>query len=395
MAQAERIPNELEPLRKAAFRAISPVKPSDDSSVGVQQLFFARRTTAGRELPPYYLVHFLLVDLLGFDNRGQFEKVAWSVPIDFNGQAFAIEHRKMGLGIFSADPETDEDAAREIVVRIKKAVAVAQPFFDWLAADAVGRSTVNVANNSAERYSRYQFLLHSFRQKEDEAIRRKDERIVKEGESPGGGSWQSVSFPSYQLRREAQWLAPSVVEAFFSWTEHVLIHLAILTGRISNAAEVTTVAEADWSEKFKQALDIGEPKTKQLFDRLLRLRRELRNYVAHGAFGKDGEAFSFHSGAGTAPVLLPRKARSRKFRMGSGLTFNAAAALELLKEFEALLWLNGRAAAKIYIQDHELPAIMPMAANGTYARAMASEQEMQEFVNYMNRAMDDSANMDW
>ena len=175
----------------------------------------------------------------------------------------------------------------------------------------------------------------------------------------------------------------------------MLIHLAILTGRISTAAEVAAAADSDWSSKFKQTLDIVEPKTKQLFDRLLSLRRELRNYVAHGAFGKDGEAFSFHSGTGAVPVLLPRKAGSRKFRLGSGLGFNAKAAVELLKEFEEHLWSNNRGAAKIYIQDHDLPAILTMAADGTYARATASEQDMQDFVDYMIRAMDDSANMDW
>lgn len=393
LQQGFQIPTELEPVRASALRAISPIKPADSSSEGVQQLFFAKRTAAGRELPTHYFVYFLLVELLGFGNRGQFEKVAWSVPIDFNGRAFAVEYRKMGLGVFSPNP-ADEVAAHEIVMRIGRAVKAAQPFFDWLAAEAINRSEVNVINNDSELYSRYQFLLNEFREKEDEAIRRKDERIVEESEDEGG-TWKSVSFPSYQLHREAQWLAHSVVEAFFAWTEHVLIHVAILTGRISTAGEVTAVAGADWSEKFKSALDIKEVKTQQLFDRLLCLRRELRNYVAHGAFGKEGEAFSFHSGAGAVPVLLPQKARSRKFRMGSGLVFNASAAFDLLRDFEEHLWSDGRAPAKIHIQDHALPTVMTFASNGAYVNAMVSEQEMRGFVDYMNRSIDDAANMDW
>jgi hypothetical protein len=393
MTRTRRTPIDLEPVREAALGAISPVKPANDSSVGIDQLF-AKRTEAGRRLPAYYLVYFLLVDLLQFDNLGQFEKVAWSVPIDFNGRAFSVEHRKFGLGVFAVGAKDDEGAAGEIVTRIQKAVAVAQPFFDWLAIDALSRSAVNVRNNGAELYSRYQFLLNAFREKEDEAVRRKDETIVEKGDSPGG-RWESAAFPSFQLRREARWLAISVIEAFFSWTEHVLIHLAVLTGRITTAAEVTAVAEADWSVKFKHVLEIGEPKTKQLFDRLLTLRRELRNYVGHGAFGKDGEAFSFHSSAGAVPVLLPRKTGSRRFRMGPGLGFNSAAAIALLNEFEEHLWSSGRAPARIYIHDHELPAIMTMEAAGTYARAMASEEQMQSFVDQMSRAIDDAANMDW
>jgi hypothetical protein len=48
-------------------RAISPIKPADASTRAEPNfLFTAKRTIAGRSLPPYYLVYFLLVNLLGF-----------------------------------------------------------------------------------------------------------------------------------------------------------------------------------------------------------------------------------------------------------------------------------------------------------------------------------------
>ena len=49
--------------------------------------------------PEYYLVYFLLVDLLGFKCYGRGEKVAWSTPVEIEGQHFLIEHRKLGLGV--------------------------------------------------------------------------------------------------------------------------------------------------------------------------------------------------------------------------------------------------------------------------------------------------------
>jgi hypothetical protein len=244
----KQLPPELEIVCTAATRAISPVKPADSTTHREKDFWLnAERTKAGRQLPPYYLVYFLLVDLLGFKNQGRSEKVSWSVPIDFQGQLFMIEHRKMGIGAFTCDPERKEGAAREIVIRIHEAVKAAQLFFDWLADEAVDRSAVNVINNSSELYERYTYLLSTYRAKADEADRRKDERVVEEGETPGGGTWRSVSFPAYRLRVEADWLALSAAEAFFSWTEHVLIHLAILTGRIVTAREVAAVAEANWS----------------------------------------------------------------------------------------------------------------------------------------------------
>ncbi len=62
------------------------------------------------------------------------------MPLDFDGQAFLIEHRKLGLGVFAHNPKKEEDAAEEIVVRIHIVVKVARPFFDWLAEQAVHHS---------------------------------------------------------------------------------------------------------------------------------------------------------------------------------------------------------------------------------------------------------------
>lgn len=389
--QQKQLSPELEKVRASAMRAISPVKPAASKHF----LFNAKRTNAGRHLPPYYLVYFLLVDLLGFKHLGQGEKVSWSVPIDFQGQAFVIEHRKMEIGVFAQDPERKEEAAREIVIRIHKAVKAAQPFFDWLADMAVARSAVNVVNNSSELYQRYTFLLDTYRTKADEADRLKNERVVEEGKTPGGGTWHSVSYPAFRLLEQADWLALSAVEAFFAWTEHVLIHLAIFTGRIHTAGEVAAVAEADWSAKFKSAFDLTDAKSKALFDRLLAMRKELRNYVAHGAFGKQGEAFSFHSGAGAVPVLLPHRAGTRKFKIGHGLRFNAGAALDVLEEFRTHLWDGPRSPAEIYIQQSNLPVILTMAADGTYANAMRSPDEMKLFVDHMTASFDRAVDMDW
>lgn len=64
------------------------------------------------------------------------------------------------------------------------------------------------------------------------------------------------------------------------------------------------LAEDNWNAKFKAALDISDKDTKAHYDKLLDLRAQVRNFVAHGAFGKEGKAFRFHSGAGSVPVLL-------------------------------------------------------------------------------------------
>jgi hypothetical protein len=80
---------------------------------------------------------------------------------------------------------------------------------------------------------------------------------------------------------------------------------------LSCAVRTPIHAKNEWSEKFKCALDISELISKQFYDQLLDIRRELRNFVAHGAFGKDGKAFNFHSGAGAVTGVASPSRRSQ------------------------------------------------------------------------------------
>ena len=58
------------PLQEKCRRLLAPMKPADARTKAPSRdfLFSAARSDAGRKLPPYYLVYFLLVELLGFEN---------------------------------------------------------------------------------------------------------------------------------------------------------------------------------------------------------------------------------------------------------------------------------------------------------------------------------------
>ena len=372
-----RYPN-FEKNKERATRAIAPLKSADEQSVAPKDMLFAaKRTNASQHVPEHYLVYFLLVDLLDYKDLGRWEKMAYSIPVDFNGTAYLIEHRKFGLGLFAADPETQEGDATAVVDLIRKAMKSARPYFEHLANEAAEGSRLNLTNHSRALYDRFVFLRKIFHEKKEEAELRKDERVVKKG------------------RREARWLGLAAVEAFFSWTEHVFIHISVLRGAFTTGREVSQLVGADWSTKLKAALDIDEPKMRVLYDELAIIRRQLRNYVAHGAFGKDGEAFSFHSSAGAVPLRLPHRRKRDSFRLGSGVDLDPTQAFDIIARFESHLWTGWRAGAKLYIQDYELPTILSMAADGTYERAMSSEPTMVDFTEQLAKRIDDAANMDW
>lgn len=384
------IPAELIPIREAALRAIQPIRPADKFSEAEDHFLpNAERTNAGEKLPPYYLVYFLLVDLLGFRNLGQAEKIAWSIPIDFQGRAFLVEHRKSGVGVFAHDAIMEEQQAEQIVRLIKKGVQEAGPFFDWLAECAVNKSELNVPNKSYFLYSRFAYFLLLYREMAEKA----DKDAVSKDRTLE--AMINAHNHSSKLKRSARWLALAAIDAFYSWTEHVFIHLSILLGKVVTGKEVADLTEMGWPDKFKMALDLGEPGIKPLYDELVDIRRQLRNYVAHGAFGKSGESFSFHSGAGAVPILMPHNDKGRRYVLSDALAFNEADAIEVMEKFICVLWSGNREPAKLYIQESGLPLILTMAMDGSYKNAMHSVQEMEGFLEWLSYADDRAGNMDW
>ena len=405
------IPPELVHVREMARRAILPIKPTDSNTKADQKfLFTAMRTDAGRKLPPYYLVYFLLVDLLGFQNLGRFEKLAWSVPIEFEGDAYLIEHRKFGVGVFAREGEEWERQAKRIVGLIHRGVKVAKPFYKWLADNAVNASKLNVHNVGRKLFQRYSFLRdnHTSAVKEAQNLRAVHETESKQRQftfhlhsvrSDPDASWVELAaiftYPWIRRSEDASWLALAAIDAFFAWTEHIFIHLAILQGKVTTGEQVAQMAEAEWGTKFKCAFDLSEVMSKRHFDKLVIIRRQLRNFMAHGAFGKDGAAFHFHSAAGAVPVVLDHRLSRRQFSLSPELEFDDTEAISTIEEFITYLWSGQRAPARIYIQESDLPLILPCASDGTYSAAMASVQAMTEYVHHQTEEWDRASNMDW
>lgn len=400
------LPEAMQRVRDAALKAIGELEPAGTprSEAEPKGLFLSSRTNGGRDLPTYYLVYFLLVDLLRFPSMGKWEKTAWTVPVRYQGRLYGVEHRKMGLGIFA--PNLDPDArmgttpseeaeadAREISALIKKGVSAAELYFEWRAKQVVNGVNLNVVNHSGRLFDRYTFFRDRFRALSAEFELHKNERVVEKQTSEDGTEITSVSFPSYTLHREAKWNAQAAIEAFFSWTEHVFIHLAILQGRLRSGKDVADIATADWKAKFKAALDVSDSETHSHYEKLLGLRTQIRNFMAHGAFGKQGEAFSFHSGAGAVPVLITGRQRHRYSFTGE-LAFDESAALTDIEEFITHLWSGSRAPAQYYLGS-DLPSILTYVVDGTYAQAMQSGEEMQEFVDHLTGQFDRAGDMDW
>jgi hypothetical protein len=94
-------------------------------------------------------------------------------------------------------------------------------------------------------------------------------------------------------------------------------------------------------------------------------------------------------------VLLPHRAGSLRFALTGPTAVEDPEAIKVILAFKEHLWSGVRAPARIYLQRSSLPIILTMVADGTYSRAMASVNDMQELVDHLVSEWNSSVNMDW
>ncbi len=380
-----------ERYKNIALKILSPIKPiNSKTSANKDFLFTARRSQFSYNLPDYYLIFFLFADLLEFENLGKFDKVAWSFPIDYNGRAFLIEYRKFGVGVFIQNPEVDEIDAESITKKINGAVKSIRPFYDYIAEQAINKSEFNVINNNIPLFERFSFLLKQYKKEHTKYLKYKGKsKIITNGDVTYS------KFLGYNYHEQANWLAISCIEAFFSWTEHLFIHLAIINNNISDGQEVSRLIEAEWKIKFKRAIVEETKEIEKFYAELLIVRQQLRNFVAHGAFGKEGNAFRFHSQTGTVPVLMNYRKQKNRFSLQGSLSFNENDIIELINDFIKYLWKSSLKPSMYYTQKYGLPTILTLVSDGTYKNISKNMRKMNYYIDKLVRLIDDSANMDW
>jgi len=397
---------EFDDLKRKVVRALGEVKPagSPHSEDEPKSLLLSSRTQGSKLLPSYYLVYFLLVDFLQYPRMGQSEKSAWTVPIRYGGRLYAIEHQKMGLRIcapnsdpnarMSGRPNEQQEMDSELIAkRIQKAVSCAAPYFSWLAEKEAEGNRLNVLNHCRWLFERFQFFRTKFFDQKDEIERRNDSLRQNKDRNDIQSILGCLDSGLLKSSTEADWIAQAAVDAFFSWSEHAFIHLAILRGRVKNGTQVADLAATNWKEKFRAALDLDNRVFKMHYDTLLVIRVQMRNFMAHGAFGKRGEAFLFHSGAGAVPILLTEDA-TNSYSFSGDPDFDEVEAIKSIDSFLSDLWSSEISAAEPHLFS-KLPSILTFASDGSYSKAMKSKEAMSQLVEYLENQMDAAANMDW
>lgn len=370
-----------------AVRAVAPIGKPQSAGVSSGD----RKVYKGIPHDEYYLVFMLLVDLLGFDYLGPGEKVAYIIPIDFEGRRCSVVYAKFGMKI---EYSSDGDGAA-VYAALKKGMRAAKPYYLWRAEQASVSSDLNLISKCPQLWNKYVFLKEQSEAFMEKFEAGKDNQLVESGFSEdGSASWFSISFPAYEFQSQSLWLHEAAVDAFFAWCEQALVHVAVLLGKLKNGKEIADLLKREFGEKCKLVLDLSDASDKSAYDDIVDLRVQMRNYVAHGSFGKDGSTFQFHTRVGAVPLKILDGDTQSEFSFGTDSLRDWEGDYARIDKFLTRLWSGGRSPAKQYL-DTGFPCILTYVIDGTYQKAMQDEDNMRRFIDYLSRKMDDAANMDF
>jgi hypothetical protein len=237
-------------------------------------------------------------------------------------------------------------------------------------------------------------LLKLYKKEHKKYLKNKGKVKKKSSQMPMGEvlSFSSLDFKYHKI---ANWIAISCIEAFFSWTEHLFIHLVVIGQNLHDGQVISNLIESEWKIKFKKAIPENTKEAEKYYNELLIIRQQLRNFVAHGAFGKNGNAFKFYSNTGAVPVQMNHNKPYNRFSLHGNLTFNEEDVIILIESFIDFLWKKSSKTSMFYTQKCRLPAILTYAADGTYQEATKSMNSMKKLTEKLFRQFDDAANMDW
>jgi hypothetical protein len=243
-------------------------------------------------------------------------------------------------------------------------------------------------------FERFNFLLKLYKKEHKKYLKNKGKVKKKSSQMPMGEvlSFSSLDFKYHKI---ANWIAISCIEAFFSWTEHLFIHLVVIGQNLHDGQVISNLIESEWKIKFKKAIPENTKEAEKYYNELLIIRQQLRNFVAHGAFGKNGNAFKFYSNTGAVPVQMNHNKPYNRFSLHGNLTFNEEDVIILIESFIDFLWKKSSKTSMFYTQKCRLPAILTYAADGTYQEATKSMNSMKKLTEKLFRQFDDAANMDW
>jgi hypothetical protein len=340
------------------------------------------------EFPLPYMIYIVLVLLLQFRHKGREEKIAWTICFQFKSQHFAISYRKFGLRFFCS-PEADEYVKKEIVVRLRKATEIADKIIEPIVKDRLNSGFFAIQNRSTLLFEKYTF----FRGKTKEAF---------ESEPPGPVTVKSGpgilvrSLDPFQPKREGFYYTQAMLDAFFSYLEHIMVLLLAFQGFDLNRDDIVSFMSDDWTKKYNRLFDPQKDSNfMRHYRKLEEVKERWRNTLAHGGFEKKGSSlYVAFPDCEYIPVTLSRYKHSVHFSMFPVEEKDYKWMCNVLDSFLGDLH-SGTWKRKMDFIESGLDVFFNAEMIGAYKHALNSDEDMVSFIRAESEMWERNANMDW
>lgn len=334
------------------------------------------------------MVAWFLSEYVGAPDTGRAEKLAWQLRFTFRGHRCALSLQKFGLRLY-VDGDLDEESAsqlvEELIRKLRSAMQVVERSvfapFARAQLDAGNLTIRNQAHHLRGMYEHFRALAEQVR--EPQATGRSLEDVMN--------AWSAE-------RAEEQdrfFNAVAMVNAYFSWLEHILVLCRPLTPPRPAPDTLRDFIGKRWRDKFRDVFDVSQPgRAKSVHDALHDVAEEHKNTYSHGGFDKRDGAFLIHSELGAMPARLSDDVLGQVVGMPLGQTPTVAAILAVLDDADDWLRTGPTQYGVMYA---ELGLDLPLQQehlDRAFA-AMTSVDDFRAWLDAFGQHVDDLSNMDW
>ncbi|MDR4983565.1 hypothetical protein RGU74_07585 [Bacillus cereus] len=338
----------------------------------------------GVKLPQRYMVFFMLVHLKGFEYEYQpMEKVLWEVPFRYQGINFYFTVRKFGFRLIS---ETDDESiVKSLIQKINGAIKIVDNLMSSVLKENVNKGDITFSNESSLLRERYLY----FKEKAYNLYNQKEREV----ETTNKHRYTNV-FAERQRNKEAFFYTQAMLDAYFSFQEHLMVLLLPFSDFDKNSESISIFIADTWTSKFKKVFKPSRRSgVMKYFDKLQSIKEKHRNKFAHGGFEKkDGSLSVKVDGIGYIPVSMTQQ---NHFSLINKNEETFMEICQIIEQFETYLCTDNEWARVMKIIKSGMNIYFDDESLKEYKNAIKSDENLEYFFIREEMLAQRYMDMDW
>ncbi|MCA6609147.1 hypothetical protein [Bacillus safensis] len=331
-----------------------------------------------------YMIYTIFVHLLEFDHTYKpMEKILYEIPFKYKDIYGVFSMGKFGLSL--SITTNKEEVLKGLFKKLNSASKIVESILKPFITEVIANGEITIENQTGILRQRYLYFRNRVKEIYDEIEVNEDFPVG----SIAGGLNRKIN-----LEKEIIFNTQAMLDAYFSFQEHLLILLLPFSKLDYRAEPIPRIINSNWSDKFKKIFDINNNRNLLPYYEKLKKLKEIRNKYAHGGFEKEaGSLFAHIKGVGVIPVEVPSQTEQMfSFVLIKDVKYKEMC--EVIDKFEEYLFKSEwKRPIKI------IEFITDMRFDEEFISelkwAITSDENLEYFLEKDSYTYEREANMDW